>query len=277
MTDISQALRELLLARASGQIDGEEFERRQAALHAELLAPAEMSATPAVAASAVPSAMPLPTVASTNTWWPWALGLIVVGAVIGLYSWVGSPGTVSTAPTLPPMPAKKPFGSEVGPLSSSGTGGDLKLMAGRLAEKLNKDPGNGEGWALLAQTYMELRQHKEAAAAFAKADAAAPLDAKALAEWTDAHVVSSGRKWDAKAKELLARALAADPKNLKALALAGSEAFERGDYKGAIASWKKMKATAPAGSMDAKLADANIEEATAVMSGKRPVAAGKTE
>lgn len=36
-TEISAALRELLLARAEGKVSGEEFERRQAALHASLM------------------------------------------------------------------------------------------------------------------------------------------------------------------------------------------------------------------------------------------------
>ncbi len=167
---------------------------------------------------------------------------------------------------MPPMTGLPPDGQQ------AGSGGDLKVMAQRLADKLAKDPGNGEGWALLARTYLELRQHRQAADAFAKADALQKLDATALADWADAYVVASDRKWDAKARDLVKRALAADPKHLKALALAGSEAFERKDYKEAIAQWQKMRAAAPADSMDAKLADTNIEEASAIMTGKRPPA-----
>jgi cytochrome c-type biogenesis protein CcmH len=130
---------------------------------------------------------------------------------------------------------------------------------------------------LLAQTYMELRQHKEAAAAYAKADAVQPADARMLSDWADAYVVSHDRKWDKTARDLVARAIAADPRNLKALALAGSEAFERAQYKQAIGHWKKMKEIAAPGSMDAKLADANIEEATAMMTGKRLPPAAASE
>jgi len=263
MTDISQALRELLLARAAGQIDGEEFERRQAALHAELLAPA----------AAPQAAAPRPTATGGRSWWPWALGGVVVIAAGGLYAWLGNPGAaVAPPPASAPIMTQLPAGEGGQP----GSGGDLKVMAGRLAEKLAKDPGNGEGWALLAQTYLELRQHKEAANAYAKADALKPVDARTLADWADAQVVANQRRWDDQARKLVARALAADPKNLKALALAGSEAFERADYKQAIAHWKRMKAVAPAGSMDAKLADANIEEATALAAGRRPAAAAES-
>lgn len=257
MTDISQALRQLLLARAAGEIDAEEFERRQAALHAELLA--------APVAPAVAVTQP---VAKAGAW-RWLLAAAVVAVAGGLYAWLGNPSaTGSKAPPVPPPMTNLPQTEG----QQANSGGDLKVMAQRLADKLAKDPNNGEGWALLARTYLEVRQHAQAADAFAKADALQKLDAQALADWADAHVVANDRKWDAKGRELVKRALAVEPKNLKALALSGSEAFERKDYKQAIGEWKKMRAVAPADSMDAKLADANIAEATAVMTGKRPPA-----
>jgi cytochrome c-type biogenesis protein CcmH len=124
----------------------------------------------------------------------------------------------------------------------------------------------------LAQTHIELHQFKEAAAAFAKADVLQPLDANMLTIWADAYVVANDRKWDKTARDLVSRALVADPKHPKALSLAGSDAFERGDYKAAIANWKKAKGVAQPGSMEAKLADSNIEEATARLAGKRSAA-----
>lgn len=260
MTDISESLRQLLLARAAGQIGAEEFERRQAALHAELMATA-------------PKAAGFP--------WRWAGGaaFAVAVAAAGSYLWLERPASEPSPPasveTSPMTPMTPMTAMPEGP-ARAGSAGDLKVMAGRLAEKLTKDPTNAEGWALLGQTYVETGQYKLADQAFAKAAALRPADAKLLADWADAHVVGSERKWDPQARDLVARALAADPKLPKALALAGSEAFERGEYKKAIDYWKKMRAVAPAGSMDAKLADANIEEANAVMTGKRPAAAAET-
>jgi cytochrome c-type biogenesis protein CcmH len=135
---------------------------------------------------------------------------------------------------------------------------------------LKKDPGNGEGWLLLARTYGELRRPKETAAAYAKAAALVPLDASMLADWADAHVMANERKWDAEARKIVHRALEADPKHLKSLALAGSEAFDRAEYKAAIGYWKRMQGVAQAGSMDAKLAEANIQEAEAMLAGRKP-------
>lgn len=252
---LSGELRQLLLDRAAGKIDEEEFGRRQAALHAALL---EQK----------------PTAKNTLLWW--AVPVALVFAVAGFYLSKGTPEAVDMKQTGPlgtrfgSGDSTKPGAGQ--PAGQANSGGDLSTMAARLAEKLKKDPGNGDGWLLLARTYAELRRPKETADAYAKAAPLVKLDATMLADWADAHVMANDRKWDGEARKIVQRALEADPKHLKALALAGSEAFERADYKAAIGYWKRMQAVAPAGSMDAKLAEANIQEAEAMLSGKKPAA-----
>ncbi|MGE5471741.1 MAG: tetratricopeptide repeat protein [Bacteroidota bacterium] len=251
-SNVEADLRELLIARAEGRIDPDEYEKRQAALHAQLL-----QAPPA-------SSKPAPAVYRR-----WMLpALVLLTAAIGFavfWSYQGQPagGGAIDIPSLPDM-AQKP---------QANSGGDLNTVVKRLADKMASDPGNGEGWLLLAKTYGELRKYAEAASAYEKAAAILPADAGMLADWADAHVMANGQKWDDTARKIVKRALASDPKHVKTLALAGSEAFDRGDYKAAIALWKRMKAAAPVDSMDSKLADANIEEANARLSGNKPVAA----
>lgn len=250
--DIGGALRELLLARAAGQIDQAEFDRRQAALHASLLGSPAVTAPPA---------------ALDKRLWLIPVAILLLGLVA--YFAFLRPGTVSAPDALPPIP---PLTAEGGPAPANTKGGDLNTVVKRLADKMEADPKNGEGWLLLAKTYSELRRFAEADGAYAKAAALLPADATMLADWADAHVMARERKWDAPGRDIVKRALAADPKHVKALALAGSEAFDRKDYKGAIALWKRMKAAAQPESMDSKLADANIAEAEAMMAGKKPVA-----
>ncbi|MEW5770209.1 MAG: tetratricopeptide repeat protein [Pseudomonadota bacterium] len=245
-------LRAILLARAAGEIDEAEFARRQEALHAALLA------TP-------------PAPAAPRRYW--ALPLLLGAALFGWLAWQG--GTEGEgAMDMPAATAAKPGAA---PLLDSimktdkqaNSGGDLKSLAKPLADKLAKDPGNGEGWLLLARTYRELHQYAEALPAYERASALLPADAALLAEWADAYVIVKGRKWDDVARGLVKRALAANPRHPMSLALAGSEAFERGDLKAAIGYWERMRDAAPAGSMDAKLAEANIQEATRLMGAKR--------
>ncbi|EFK96284.1 hypothetical protein LDC_1692, partial [sediment metagenome] len=97
MTDISNALRELLLARAAGSIDAEEFERRQAALHAELLAQ--------------------DAVATRNAGWFWATGIVVVAAAVGIYAWLGNQGGTSAPVSAPPPPMASTDPAPAAPMS----------------------------------------------------------------------------------------------------------------------------------------------------------------
>lgn len=253
--EISAALRELLLARAEGKVSGEEFERRQAALHASLIDLPQQSG---------------PAVRRHLRWALPALIVIIVVPPVVLYTYFGKPKEVEISPPPAPLVSSGMRAPEAKSQPQANSGGDLNMVVKRLADKMVKDPNNGEGWLLLARTYGELRQHKEAANAYAKAAALLPPDAALLADWADAYVMTQDRKWNDEAREIVKRALAANPKHLKSLALAGGEAFDRADYKTAIDYWKRIKAAAPADSMDTKLADSNIAEATVRMSGKKP-------
>lgn len=247
--DVGGALRELLLARAEGRIDQDEFDRRQAELHASLLVEAP------VAHETLPVFKPV-----------WLIALMALAVGAGLYFVFSGPKSDPTVASLAPS---SPFPAGGG-TASNNKGGDLNTVVKRLEEKMSADPKNGEGWQLLAKTYGELRRFAEADSAYEKAAALLPDDAGMLADWADAHVMAKDRKWDAAGRDIVKRALAADPKHVKSLALAGSEAFDRGDYKAAVGFWKRMKAIATPDSMDAKLADANIAEAEVMMSGKKP-------
>jgi cytochrome c-type biogenesis protein CcmH len=146
--------------------------------------------------------------------------------------------------------------------------GDLHALSAKLAEKLARDPKNAQGWALLARSYANIQQFSDAAGAFEKAAKLLPRDASLLADWADARVMAQGRKWDKQALQIVEQALAADPRNLKALALAGTEATERGDYRKAATYWSRMKAAAPAGSPELEQAEANLAEAQSMTGGK---------
>jgi cytochrome c-type biogenesis protein CcmH len=155
------------------------------------------------------------------------------------------------------------------PSPAPAKGGELPAMIVELKARLAADPASGQDWLLLARAYRQLQQFPAADGAFREVAARLPDDAAWLADWVDTHVMAGGRQWDEDARALLKRALQADPKHVKTLALAGSEAFDRKDYATAIAFWQRMKAAAPAGSMEVRLAEVNIGEAERLISGKR--------
>jgi cytochrome c-type biogenesis protein CcmH len=73
--------------------------------------------------------------------------------------------------------------------------------------------------------------------------------------------MARGQRLEGEPARLIERALAIDPNNLKALALAGTVAFERQDYAVAAALWSRMLPLVPPDSEDARIIGGNVEEA----------------
>lgn len=270
---ITEDLKKLLLARANGSISQDEFERSQASLHVQILS-LEPSIKPGAATkNLLPPKPALPLSNATLL----VIALIAVSIAASTWYMVGKGNSstndeivalgnaLSTLPGNNAPPSSTPHKEGI---PATNSGGDLTDAAKKLAAKLVKDPSNGDGWLLLARSYNQLRQIKEAADAYAKAAALLPPDAAILADWADSLVTSRGSKWDKESADVVSRALATDPKNVKALALAGSEAFSRKDYSSAIAFWTRMKTETKPDSMDAKLANTNINEAQSLLQNK---------
>jgi cytochrome c-type biogenesis protein CcmH len=123
---------------------------------------------------------------------------------------------------------------------------DLANMTQRLAERLKKEPDNANGWSTLARTYYSMGRFAEASAAFEKLVELVPDDASVLADYADALAMAQGRRIAGKPMELINRALKIDPLQWKALAMAGTDAFDRKDYKSAVELWEKLQASLPA-------------------------------
>jgi cytochrome c-type biogenesis protein CcmH len=133
-------------------------------------------------------------------------------------------------------------------------------MAANLAAKLEKEPQNAEGWLILAHTYYSLSRFPEAVRAYEHAAALLPDNADLLADYADA-LGAANQSLEGKPTELINRALKANPTQWKALALAGTVAFNHKDYQQAVFHWERLKGTLPPESEMARSIDANIAEA----------------
>ena len=165
---------------------------------------------------------------------------LLVPVLAGLVYWkAGSPDAVSVNVPATAMPT---MGASAQPATGDGHEmGDLGAMAEKLAAKLEKNPENGDGWVLLAHTYVELKQHKNAVGAFEKASKLIPNDAQLLADYADALAVTNDKQFDEKSNALVEQALKIDPNHPKALLLAGSVAFAQADYPKAISTWEHLQ------------------------------------
>jgi cytochrome c-type biogenesis protein CcmH len=138
---------------------------------------------------------------------------------------------------------------------------EIEVIVERLAQRMQKEPENVEGWILLGRSYATFGRYKESADAYARAVGLRPGDAQLLADHADALGMALGRKLAGEPEKLVLRALQIDPRNLKALALAGTIAFERKEYKQASAFWERMLALLPPESDDARSIRSNLDEA----------------
>jgi cytochrome c-type biogenesis protein CcmH len=125
------------------------------------------------------------------------------------------------------------------------TRAQIEGMVSRLAERLKEKPDDVEGWAMLGRSYSVLDRYPEAAAAYANAVKRSPKDAQLLADYANALAMAQGQKLEGEPERLIAQALALEPDNVKALMLAGSAAFEKHDFKGAIGHWERILKVAP--------------------------------
>ena len=157
---------------------------------------------------------------------------VAIPVIAGLLYWsLGAPDAFSPVATKP---------AEQHQLSDEQVG----EMVAKLAQRLEKEPDNVEGWVILARTYYTQRKFNEAAAAYERLTKLLPDEPDLYADYADALAMSQGRRIAGKPMELVNKALALDPNQWKALAMAGTEAFDRKDYKTAVAYWERLKATA---------------------------------
>lgn len=185
-----------------------------------------------------------------KSWLAAAIALLVPLSAGVLYSQIGTPALLSPPPQM--------AGG-----NHAVTPQQIQQMVIRLADRLQNNPQDGEGWLMLARSYTTLGRYPEAAAAFGRATDLLPPNAALLSDYADVLAMAQGKKFSGAPEQVIARALQADPNNIKALALSGTAAFELGDYPRAIAEWRRILAIVPPDSNAAKGINNSIAAAEA--------------
>ncbi len=147
------------------------------------------------------------------------------------------------------------------------TAEQIQQMVSALAERLQAQPADREGWLMLGRSYTALGRYRDAAAAFRRALELAPPEAGLLADLADVTGMAQGKRLAGEPARLIQQALDADPRHVKALALAGSVAFEARDYAAARGYWQRLLTVVPADSPVARSVQGSIAEATQLEQG----------
>jgi len=197
---------------------------------------------------------------------PVALAIaIIVPTISALIYWqIGNP-LAMTQPTADSMSAQE------GPEDAHSSADALEALVERLKQKMEQNPNDGVGWGLLARSYVGLGRYSEAVAIYEKAVGLMPDDAQLLADYADTLGVVHGRKLEGKPEVLIQQALKIDPRNVKALMLSGTVAFNRKDFARAVKDWELARSNLPQ-DIDPEMTQqlmAAIEEARSQLGGGR--------
>lgn len=138
----------------------------------------------------------------------------------------------------------------------------VEEMVSRLATRLQNEPDNLKGWMMLAKSYSVLNRFDQAVPAYRNImRLGGGENAGILADFADALAATSDGRFTDEAGIMLARALALEPTNLKALWLAGHWKNQSGDTAAAIGYWEQAAGQMPPQSEDWKIITAQIEQA----------------
>lgn len=193
-----------------------------------------------------------------------AVALLLPAGALALYSLLGSPEALA-----PAQPQAASGSAAPHTLSRE----QMEEMVEGLAGKLKRSPEDAAGWHMLARSYVAIGRLPEAAEAYDRASALAPKDAQVLADYADTLAMVNGRRLEGRPTQLVEAALKVDPAHPKALALAGTAAFNRGDFAAAVAIWRKLQAVLPPDSDQARSIADSISQAQAAAAKVPPPAA----
>lgn len=191
-------------------------------------------------ASAAPAAVSAGSATRTFVSRPWlavAVGVAVPLLSIGLYQRLGEPGAIDP-PSAPAATSGEPA---------------VEDMVARLAQRLNSEPDNSQGWLLLGRSYMALERYAEAASAFATAHRLLGDSPELLSDLAEAQALMGGQDFLGSPGEHLERALQLDPEHPKALWLGAFAAAQRGETALAVSRWQSLLDRQPADSEAAQV------------------------
>jgi cytochrome c-type biogenesis protein CcmH len=200
----------------------------------------------------------------------WAAIILIIGIPLlasGLYNQLGSRQII---PLLAQMKANPPPASRPDNEGSP----SVEEMVNKLAERLHNQPDDMKGWVMLGRSYVVLKRYDEAVDAYRNILRLGGDSPELLADYADALAMAAGGRFTPETGELLQRALAAQPDNIKALWLAGHWKNQEGDVSAAIEYWQQAADLLPADGEDAVVIGQQISRAREKL-GLPPLAAAQ--
>lgn len=174
------------------------------------------------------------TIAGGGRWAAPVLALAVPLVAVGLYQVIGYQEMIERmqAGTVSPIADAHAGGADGMP--------PLDVLVERLAERMEQNPDDLEGWIMLARTYFTLGQPEPALAAIQRAYALEPDNTEVMLHLAEATAANQDNSLEGRPAELISAVLKQEPDNASARWLSGMIAFQRQQYNAAAVNWQRV-------------------------------------
>lgn len=165
------------------------------------------------------------------------LAILVPVAGVAFYLVVGAPGT-------PDFPYAQRTAEIAAAVSQSAARDELLRRVPNIDEaiknlraRLEREPGDLEGWLMLARSSLVLERYDEAAEAYGRAYRLSNRQPDIASDYAEALITAGDGTVTPEARRVIEGALAADPMNPKARYYLGLAKAQSNDVKGALQEW----------------------------------------
>lgn len=220
-----ERLDEITADHASGEMTGEIYEKAREELEASLIDDVAVSETPkqddtSQASGKIGFASLL------------ALAILLPVGTIAFYNHLGSPEYIAYTGAG--------AGKQEGLQQMASKASSLDELLSRLQQRLEKNPNDGEGWYLLAKSYMANENYAEALKGLEKAHELIGDHPNILLGIADAEAMTREGSLVGRPSEYIDKTLDMEPENTTALWLGGMAAQQNGLFQLAIDRWTTL-------------------------------------
>lgn len=179
-----------------------------------------------------------------------AIAFLLPPIAIGLYTLVGAPAALTPEAYAPPKIT-------------------VEQAIAELKRRLNQSPEDLQGWMLLGQSYSVMQKPGEARDAYGHALKLAPDNTDVMVAWAEADSLArADHQITGRSRELLKKAIDAQPRNQRALWLLGISDYQAGHFVDAALTWRRLQVLLQPDSDVANAVVAQIAMANARAAGK---------
>lgn len=173
-----------------------------------------------------------------------AIGVSLPVLALGIYLQLGAPTAIN-----PPVARVNAEDQQI------------TQMIDTLAAKLQANPDNPQGWAMMARSYKVVGRFEEAKQAFERAGDYVKTHPDMLVDYAELLGIMAGNTFVGEPQQMVEQALRLNPEHPMGLMMAGVASYQSGDFPNAVLRWEKLLSLLPPDSPDAQQIQANIADA----------------